>query len=482
MAKKLPPRPNLEHLRRQAKALLAAIQSGDADAIATIREHLPAANSMSEEQVRKTLFRLADAQSAVARKTGFAGWPQLGRHIEQLRALEGTWAFAHLEIDGQVFPSERLTASRILIDGDRFRTESPEATYEGIFNINVETDPHEIDIDFIAGPEAGNRNFGIFRLDGDRLEFCLDMNAKTRPTEFRSTGGAGRAFERLTRVSNVRPDNVTGSAPPSPCNEAQQAEDGSMEFEMPKVPRGSGQHPVALVVVSAKDLAAAGTFYSKLFGWQVQPMSAELAGVIAPGGPTAALRANVPTGFPGMVPYVAAPDVAAMLKRIVAAGGTIERPPWSVPGVGKLARFKDPTGTTYGLTDALAPSGHPRVPMPIGSNPKPPAGAICHIEMYAADGAAAARFFGELFGWGTLATMPQYMAFDPGAGVCGVFQSHTPTLPAVAYIYTADVQAKLTEIEAAGGKRMGEPMRMPGAGCFGYFKDPSGTCLGLIGP
>jgi predicted enzyme related to lactoylglutathione lyase len=65
--------------------------------------------------------------------------------------------------------------------------------------------------------------------------------------------------------------------------------------------------------------------------------------------------------------------------------------------------------------------------------------------------------------------------------VGGIFQSHTPSLSALAYIYTTDVQAKLAEIEAAGGKRMCEPMRMPG-GCFGYFKDPSDTNMGLIGP
>src|SRR5262245_17382877 len=120
--------------------------------------------------------------------------------------------------------------------------------------------------------------------------------------------------------------------------------------------------------------------------------------------------------------------------------------------------------------------------MPLGPNPQPPAGAICSIEMYAADRAAAARFFGQLFGWGTLETMPQYMAFDPGAGVGGVFQSHASTLPAVAYIYTLDVEAKLAEIEAAGGQRLGEAMQMPGFACFGYFQDPSGTSMGLIGP
>lgn len=255
-----------------------------------------------------------------------------------------------------------------------------------------------------------------------------------------------------------------------------------MGFQMPKVPRGSGEHPIALVVVAANNLAASGAFYSKVFGWQVQPMSTELAGVVAPGGPTAALRSKVPAGFPGMVPYIGVPDVDAMLKRLVAAGGTIERAPWKVPGVGTLARFEDPTGIVYGLTDAMTPGGSPRIPMPIGSNPKPHAGTICHVEMYAADGVAAARFFGELFGWGTLATMPQYMAFDPGAGVGGIFQSHTPVLPAVAYIYATAVEAKLVEVAAAAGKRIGEPMRMPGAGCFGYFRDPSGTTMGLIGP
>jgi hypothetical protein len=54
-----------------------------------------------------------------------------------------------------------------------------------------------------------------------------------------------------------------------------------MGFEMPKVPPGSGEHPIALMVVTANNLAASGMFYSKLFGWQLQPFSAELAGEFA---------------------------------------------------------------------------------------------------------------------------------------------------------------------------------------------------------
>jgi predicted enzyme related to lactoylglutathione lyase len=255
-----------------------------------------------------------------------------------------------------------------------------------------------------------------------------------------------------------------------------------MGFEMPQVPVGNGQHPITLVVVSANNLVASGAFYSRVFGWHLEPISAELIAFAGPAGPTGALRSNVEAGFPGMVPYVAVPDVDAALARVVAGGAAVQKTSWSVPAVGKLARFKDPGGTIYGLTSFSPPGGMPRMPMPVGSNAKPPAGAICHLEMYAADGAAAARFFGEQFGWGTLATMPQYMAFDPGAGPGGIFQSHTPSLPALAYIYSPDVQRTLADIEAAGGKRMGEPMRMPGAVCFGYFQDPSHTSMGLIGP
>ncbi len=216
MQKTLPPRPNLDHLRRQAKTLLADLASGNPDAIATIRENLPAAKKLTAAEIAKTQFRLADAQSAIARKSGFAAWPHLARHVEQLRAMEGTWSFESLAVDGNRMPATALGASRVLIDGDRFRTDSPEATYEGVFNINVEANPHEIDIEFIAGPEAGNWNYGIFKVDGDRFELCLDLNGKPRPKKFVTSPGSGHAHEVLVRTQRARPENVSGGTPPPP--------------------------------------------------------------------------------------------------------------------------------------------------------------------------------------------------------------------------------------------------------------------------
>lgn len=206
----LPSRPDLDHLRRQAKHLLAALQARDPEAAAVCIAHLPAAASRTPEQVFEAGYRLADAQSAVARRLGFAGWPALARHVAQLRALEGDWRFVSLEVDGQAVPATMLGASRILIDGDRFRTESPEATYDGEFLIDVEADPHTIDIHFVEGPEAGQQSLGIFRLDGETVTFCLGLTGAARPARFATSPGTRHALETLRRHASTRPVGVTG--------------------------------------------------------------------------------------------------------------------------------------------------------------------------------------------------------------------------------------------------------------------------------
>lgn len=251
---------------------------------------------------------------------------------------------------------------------------------------------------------------------------------------------------------------------------------------LPPIPHGSGLHPVAMVVIAAKELQASHAFYATVFGWPMQALGPEMVAAAPPGGPSVVLRGNLPEGFQGVVPYLDCPDVAASLQRVVAAGGTVERAPWAGPMGSTLARYSDPSGTIYGLASGMLAAKPPRVEMPFGDNPRPPANTICSLEMYAADGEAVTRFVGELFGWGAAPTMPHFVGFDAGAGIGGVFQSHTPVAKSMAYIYAADVHTSIAAIEAAGGKRMGDPMAIPGMGAFGYFTDVSGTAMGLIGP
>jgi uncharacterized protein (TIGR03067 family) len=212
--KKLPARPNLEHLRRQAKTLLAELKNGATTAVQAFVDHLPEARQMTAAAVRAAGFRLADAQSVVARQAGFASWAALSRYVHELRALEGDWRFVAQQIDGVAVPGTMLTGSRLLIDGDRFRMESPEATYEGVLTIDMEAAPPHIDIEFVEGPEAGNSSHGLFELKGDQLTLCLGVVGATRPAAFVTRSGSGHALQRLRRASAERPANVTGGTPP----------------------------------------------------------------------------------------------------------------------------------------------------------------------------------------------------------------------------------------------------------------------------
>ena len=251
-SKKLPSRPHLDHLRKQAKALLAALKEGDPAATAAFVEHLPEAKHMSAARVKAAGFRLADAQSVVARQTGFASWPGLSRHVQELRGLEGDWRFESLQIDGMDVPAAALASSRILMDGDKFRTESPEATYEGTFSIDADESPAHITIEFVSGPEAGNTCKGIYALDGDALRLCLCVQSDERPTAFATKPGSGHAYERLRRVSSARPENVTGGTPPPPEPVIDAPRGDAAAFEVPigeALQRlGGDWAPVALVI------------------------------------------------------------------------------------------------------------------------------------------------------------------------------------------------------------------------------------------
>ncbi len=76
MSRELPARPNLEHLKKQAKDLLADLRKGTPSAV----ERFQALAS----RPGITRPRLTNAQHVIAREYGFASWPKLKRHVESL--------------------------------------------------------------------------------------------------------------------------------------------------------------------------------------------------------------------------------------------------------------------------------------------------------------------------------------------------------------------------------------------------------------
>jgi uncharacterized protein len=100
------------------------------------------------------------------------------------------------------------------------------------------------------------------------------------------------------------------------------------------------------------DVPEAKRFYSKLFGWTLEP--APMPGMeytlVKYGGEQMGGIMSMPPGCEGMPPswgvYVTVADVDATAKLAVEMGGKVLVPPQDIPQVGRFCVLQDPQGAT----------------------------------------------------------------------------------------------------------------------------------------
>jgi hypothetical protein len=78
----LPPKPDLDHLKYQAKDLLRDHARRNLGAAQRIREFHPRFASATDAEIFEANLKLSDAQLAIARESGFPSWARLKRHVE----------------------------------------------------------------------------------------------------------------------------------------------------------------------------------------------------------------------------------------------------------------------------------------------------------------------------------------------------------------------------------------------------------------
>jgi ankyrin repeat protein len=105
----LPDRPSLEHLKKQAKALLHDAQAGDADARARFAS-LPAFEHVSPDAFARAELALHDAHSVIAREYGFPSWTALKDDVDarSLSFEAAVEAFVRAATGGAARRAERL--------------------------------------------------------------------------------------------------------------------------------------------------------------------------------------------------------------------------------------------------------------------------------------------------------------------------------------------------------------------------------------
>src|SRR6266700_2452600 len=101
--KPLPSKPNLNHLKHQAKDLLRDHAVRDLGAAQRIREFHPRFGHATDGEIFDVDLRLSDAQLAIARESGFPSWARLKRHIEKPTLTDQIDLPHHERIEDAVF-------------------------------------------------------------------------------------------------------------------------------------------------------------------------------------------------------------------------------------------------------------------------------------------------------------------------------------------------------------------------------------------
>ncbi len=103
--------------------------------------------------------------------------------------------------------------------------------------------------------------------------------------------------------------------------------------------------PIIFFDIAGPDDVELRDFYSRLFGWSSAEDGRFTVGVTSP------LQAAIRKDPAEKRIYLGVEDVAAKLKEVQVAGGSIDAPRFDVPGVVILGLFRDPAGNPMGLVE-----------------------------------------------------------------------------------------------------------------------------------
>lgn len=118
-----------------------------------------------------------------------------------------------------------------------------------------------------------------------------------------------------------------------------------------------------------------------------------------------------------------------------------------------------------------------------------PLGAPCWIDLTTSDVDRAQDFYGAVFGWIFEDAGPEYNGYinaaKDGRPVAGLMASR-PEMQSpdnwATYLRTADIDATMSAVTAAGGSTCMGPMEIPAQGHMSIATDPSGAFFGLWQP
>jgi hypothetical protein len=240
--------------------------------------------------------------------------------------------------------------------------------------------------------------------------------------------------------------------------------------------------------LSATDIEAAKTFYSQLFGWELDAMPAgpDMTYYMArlQGRYVAGMMQQMPDMAAAGVPshwenYIAVDDADEAAAKATEAGGTLLFPVDDVPnGAGRMFFASDPTGAEIGFWQGGA---H------IGSGLADEPGAMVWSELQTGDVSRAVPFYQAVTGCttetGPAGDLVEYTTFlVEGRPVAGAMRQPMEGVPAfwMTYFKVEDVDLAVARAQELGAAVHAPAFDVPGVGRLAVLADPNGAAFSLM--
>lgn len=239
------------------------------------------------------------------------------------------------------------------------------------------------------------------------------------------------------------------------------------------------------------DTAAAAEFYGAVVGWI--PKDSGMPGMDytvfhVDGyqmGVAGMMELTEEFSAQGMPPnwtgYVLVHDVDAMAAKLASKGGSVQRPPEDIPGVGRFAIVADPFGAVFAIMDPQMPEGQsPDMPSMVP-------GAVGWNELYAGKGEEVFAFYADMFGWSKemavdMGPMGIYQCFGINGTAVGGMMPKPEGVPQACwgfYFIVDGLDAAIYRATSRGGKVLNGPHEVPGGSFIVNCLDPQGAAFSL---
>jgi uncharacterized protein (TIGR03067 family) len=123
---------------------------------------------------------------------------------KEVKALQGTWKAVGLEAGGKSYPKDSVPDFTFNIGADGKSTgKMGKIEYQATITVDPKKSPKTIDNQHDSGDQKGKKQYGIYKLEGDKLTVCITAPgaaAADRPKDFatnKDTTGVVFIFERV---------------------------------------------------------------------------------------------------------------------------------------------------------------------------------------------------------------------------------------------------------------------------------------------